>query len=560
MSVWNRKRAAVGTLGLVAVVVMGWATLAARAQLPAEPATPAEPGKLLPLVLGDQPVPIFDPEVRPAQATRPAGPDPGTPASVNPNPAARSVADPPAPMVRIQVRVPADSPPGDDIRYLITVTNTSRAAAHAVTVRNPLPADKSLTPLKAEPVWDQKLSDPAKQLVWSLGTLEPGKTRIIELTLRPGPNTKEVKNLAYVRFEHGEAVTTRINRPVVKVSKTAPKQTVRDEAFMVRVTVENAGRVPAEDVRVVENVDRTAEVEAVTAGGKRTKPDENQWEWSFAKLMPGERRVIEYRVTPKHATDSLTSTHASTTKGTLATADSRTQVLVPGLAVKLAGPTGPLDPGAVARYEITVRNTGTLPSTNVRVTGTVPADCRPTMKTNGGHVYRDSIVWTVPRLEPGEAQAFRFGIKASTTGRRVIVASAQDARKLRSAEEVATVFQGAAALVWETEPEPAAMTVGRRGTFTIRVKNNGGEAARNVRVEVELPTTVGLVQSTPVVSPAARVLTFGPETIPAYHEAAYTITYEAREGAQAWFKAKLTADSLSQPLLTEKAVEITGGK
>ena len=119
----------------------------------------------------------------------------------------------------------------------------------------------------------------------------------------------------------------------------------------------------------------------------------------------------------------------SADKGVLEKAEARTQVLVPGLSVKLTGPTGVVNPGESARYEITVRNTGTLPSTNVRVTGTLPADCKPTMKTEGGQLYRDSIVWTVPRLEPGEAQIVPLRGEGATTGRRVVVASATDARK-----------------------------------------------------------------------------------------------------------------------------------
>ena len=52
----------------------------------------------------------------------------------------KPVADPPAPVVRIQVRVPADSPPGDDIKYLITIQNTSTLmpTASAFAIRFPI--------------------------------------------------------------------------------------------------------------------------------------------------------------------------------------------------------------------------------------------------------------------------------------------------------------------------------------------------------------------------------------------------------------------------------------
>lgn len=546
-------------VGGAAIAVAVWAvfSLAAPAQQP-------EPNPLPPIVVPESelpPQPVEDPELQPAQFTVPGA------AAVGPggSPVPRAVADPPTPVVRIQVRVPADSPPGDDIKYTITVQNTSAADAHGVTVRNPLP-DTIEAAVKADPEWDKAKTTP-KEIVWSFGTLPAGKSKSIELTLKPKAGAADVKNLAYVRFEHGQAVTTRINKPAVKVTKVAPKQTVRDEPYTVRIAVDNTGKVAAENLRVVENVPTSAEVEAITKGAKRTDkrdaaPAEGQqWVWEIARLGPGERKVIEYRVTPREGKDVFTLTNLSAAKGVADRAESRTLVLVPGLTVKLTGPAAnaPVAPGEQAKYEITVRNTGTLPATNVRVTGTLPADTKPVSKTEGGQLYRDAIQWVVPKLEPGEAQAFRFAVKASTTGRRTVVASATDARGQRAADELATLFQGSAALVWETEPKPAALAAGRQGTFTVKVRNNGGEAARNVRVEVDLPDAVSLVQITPKVTPVGSKVVFGPETVAAYDEVKYTITYDARQSAQAWFKLKMTADCLGdRPMTTEKAVEITG--
>jgi len=570
MAGWTRKRVG-GVIACAAVVAAAWAVfaLAAPAQtgeepgkLPAIPSTPVSP---LGPESGDRGFPRLvlpgDDEIQPAQFTTPGGTAPGATAPT------RAVADPPSPVVRIQVRVPADNPPGDEIKYIITVQNVSSADAHRVTVRNPL--SKSVTFVKADPETDKKLST-AEQLMWSFGTLAPGKSKTIELILKPTPDAGDVKNLAYVSFEHGEAVTTRINKPVVKVTKSAPKQAVRDEPYSVRVVVENTGKVAAADLRVVENVPATAEVEPVTKGARRTDrrdappgTEGQQWVWEIAKLMPGERRVFEYRVTAREAKDLYALTNLSAAKGIQDKAEARTLVLVPGLTVKITGPAAnaPVNPGESARYEITVRNSGTLPSSNVRVTGTLPADCKPTMKTEGGQLTRDAIQWTVPRLEPGEAQTFRFAVKANTTGRRVVVASAADARGQRAADELATLFQGTAALVWESTPNPAALAVGRQGTFTVKVRNNGGEPARNVHLEVELPEAVSLVQVTPNVRPAGTKLVFGPEVVPAYGQADYTVTFEAKQPAQAWFKLKLAADCLGdRPMQTEKHVEITGGR
>ena len=105
------------------------------------------------------------------------------------------------------------------------------------------------------------------------------------------------------------------------------------------------------------------------------------------------------------------------------------------------------------------------------------------------------------------------------------------------------------------------LPVGKPATFTIKVRNNGGEAARSVKIEVDLPEAVSVVQVTPNTRPAGNKLTFATETVPAYSESVYTVTYEAKQSAQAWFKLRMTADCLGdKPMETQKAVEITGNK
>ncbi|QDU19537.1 DUF11 domain-containing protein [Urbifossiella limnaea] len=541
------------TLRRLAATTAALALLATTLRAQPEP-FPVRPADVPPLELPEEPATIItDPNVVPAQFQQPVSLDKTQPVTLP-----RPVADPPPPVVRVQVRVPADSPPGDDIKYVLTVTNSSAADAHRVTIRNPIP-DGIEQVVKAAPQFDEA-PDKNKQLTWSLGTLKGGESKTIELVLKPKADAKEVKNLAYVRFEHGEATTTRIARPGLKITRSAPKQSVKDEPFTVRVLVENTGKVPAEKVKIVETLTATAQVQAVTTGVKRTRPEDNQWQWELGTLLPGQRKVVEFRVSPQQAGEAAGTTVVTAEKGILEKTEGRTQVLVSGLSVRLDGPKGIVNPGESARYEITVRNTGTLPSTNVRVTGSVPADCRPTMKTDGGQLYRDAVVWTVPKLEPGEAMTLRYGLKAATSGRRVVVASAADARKARDSQELATVFQGTAALVWEQTPDPAALAKGRNGTVTVRVRNTGGEEARNVRLEVELPPEVGYVQSTPQVRAENGKVVFGPEAVSAGGERVYTITYQAERPGQAWFRFRLAADALGdRPVTTEKSVEITGG-
>ncbi|MCS7021328.1 MAG: hypothetical protein NZU63_05835 [Gemmataceae bacterium] len=502
-----------------------------------------------------------------------------------------AVVDPPPPLVRIQVRVPATAPPGKELTYQIVVRNTSSAPAYNVTVRNPLPEgatfvaadpapEKSVSALSSAPPAPELLTPPGRApgvsapasagpavLVWKVGTLGPGESRTIRLTLQPKAETKEIRNLAYVSYEYGQAVTTRLRPPMLKVSKAAPRQIVRDEPGVVRIVIDNVGSVPVEQIRIVENVPASAEIEPLTGGGKRTNtpegtPTAQQWVWEIPRLWPGQRHSIEYRLVPRESRDVLTLTHVSAAGGIQEKAEATLTVLTPGLAVQLTATPGnaPVAPGEVARLEILVRNTGTLPAMQVRVSGTIPPDCKPVRKTEGGQWQRDLMVWFIPRLEPGEARTFRYELKAATTGRRTIVAAVSDARGQQARAETAILFQGAPALNWETVPQPATLRVGQQGTLTIRLRNNGGDTARNVRLEITLPEAVAFrTAQPPVAPPQAGRLFFPPQNLAPGSETVITITYEARQPAQAFFRLRLLADHLGdQPMQTEKAVEILG--
>ncbi|MDY3551273.1 DUF11 domain-containing protein [Gemmata sp. JC717] len=558
MSRWQHARsAAVGG----AVVVAVWAVIAltAPAQHPQEPAKltfgnlpPALPNET------EQFAPLVVPtgELQQAQLLQRV---PGAPGQ-SPRPAT-NVQDPAYPVVTVRVRVPADALDGENIRYVLTVQNVSAADAHSVSLRNPL-APEAVEFVSAKPMPDDAKTD--KQLIWNLGTLKAGKSQSVELTLRPKPGIKELKNLAYVRYEHGQAVTTKIGTPTVKVTKSAPKQAVRDEPYTVRVLVENQGKVPAEGVRVSENLPQSAEFEPITTGATRAPHNEGQqWRWDLGRMLPGERKIIEYRVTARGASEVFTLTNVTGSKLVAdRPSEARTEVLVPGLEMKFTGPAGNevVKPGESAKYEIVVRNTGTLPSTNIKVTGSIPVNCLPTSRTNGGTVYRDSVVWQVPRLEPKEAVSLRYAVKANTNGRWAFTARAADARGTRASQELMTTFQGTAALLWETHFTPLTVQVGKEGTFTVNVKNVGGEVAGKVRLMVDLPDNVDVTSSTPKGRTDNNTLQFEAESIPGNGERTYTLTFKGTKPDQALFKLRLTADCLGdRPMQTEKVVEIIGG-
>ena len=463
------------------------------------------------------------------------------------------IADPPTPSVQIQVRVPSTVAPKKELPYRLIVRNVSSADAYRVIVRNPLP-NLVQRIVKAEPVpdnWDPKKPSAQlpQELLWTIGTLRAGEFRILEFSLSVKPEAKEIRNQAYVVFEHGQAVVTKIEVPKLLVRKSAPKQVSQAEGVAVVVEVANPGRVPVADVQLVEDVSKGFEFIPQTTGERGA--ESTQRVWQLGTLRPGERKRVEYRLSAREGKELLTSSVVKSPDLPEAVrSESTTQVLIPALTLDLTGPPV-VSPGESAVYEIVARNTG------------LPSDCILTKMTRGGQQFQDRIIWLIPRMSPGEAYSVRYGLKANTTGNRTIRAAIEAANGGEKSRELVTAFQGSANLGWETAVEPATLSVGKQGLLTVRVRNTGGEAAKNVRLRVELPADrAQFIQATPRDSrAAANVIEFNEVTIPAYSNVTYSVTYRAERSGQAWFRLRLEADSLGdRPLTKEQAVEILGGR
>jgi uncharacterized repeat protein (TIGR01451 family) len=463
------------------------------------------------------------------------------------------VPDPPAAQVRIQVRALPAVAPGKDIAYKLIVTNPSAATAFNVVVRNPLP-DRT-TVVKADPTPEQPPAAVRPGLTWKLGTLSAGQSKTIDLVLRPGPDVNEVRNQAFVSFEYGQSVLTRIERAKLIVSKKAPKSAVAGEPIAVQVVIVNPGPVAVPDVKLVETISPAFEFAPGNEGERGTS--DQQRVWKLGTLGPNQRRELVYRVTTKTGTKLLT-TSAVTGHGVAAEPPPQTEtdILAPALAVELTGPPSVVA-GEVATYSLVVRNTGTMPLGDVRVTGAFDDQCKLKGMTDGGQRYRDRVVWQIPRLASGEAKSFTLKLDSPTTGRRAVRASATAPRGVEAtAREVQTSFQGTAVLQLRADVTPATPTVGREALMTIDVANRGGEAARNVRVRVILPPGLTCKQATPSgATITGQEVVFPAQTVGARGDEKFTLTLqpETRGGKQV--TVRVEADSLgAEPL--SKTVEL----
>ena len=505
-----------------------------------------------PGLLPSLPTPVPDEGIAPAQFVRPVGESRIAPA------AATSVNPVAVPVVSLDVIVPQSAATTSSIPCKIVVKNNSNADAYSVKVRVPMARLGASTIDKATPT-ALATAEKNRNYLWNFPTLRAGESKTISFTLIPDAataNNGELSLKAFVAFEHGVEVITKLGLPKLLLTKAAAKEAATGEAIPVSVQIRNQGPVPLHVVKLTETVTAGFTFAEGTTGEETKNP--LQRIWNLGTLQPGETKTVGYRVATKQAGELLASSAVSCTETNPEIKDSITKVMTAGLAVKLTGPRES-SPGEAASYTINVRNTGELTMKNVRLEGTIPDGCRATKMTNNGRIGRDRIEWTIPELKPGAAYDVRFALVGDSAGKRIVTATAADSRGKDYSDTRETVFAASADLHWETFAEPATVAVGRSGTFTVRVKNSGGDAARNVVVKMELPTEVRRTTIKPRdAKEGGREIVFKAETIPPGATREYLVEYKAEQVGRAFFNIKLEADALGEkPLLAEKMIVVT---
>lgn len=533
--------------------------------------------------------PVFDPSVIPAQQLgspvpvlpppnavsdspdrAPTGTTVPTGVTSTPGRGAAPVVDPPPPQVQLQVRTPSHLPVGKPVPYKVTAANTSQTKAKGVKVRIPWPEGAAALTKCDPPPDGQKGAIPpqgvkADELVWTLPSLNRGESKTFELEFQPAANSKQVSATAYVSFEYGARVDTVIDVPKVAVKKTAPPQVTAGELATVRVEVTNPGKVPVPNARLVESLPEDVEVRGADDAAKTGHG--NQREWKLGGLAAGQTKTVTYQVLPRRGGEFKTVSSLDCETGVLepTAAETTTKVLVPALGLKFTGPPTAAARGA-ATYTATVTNSGTLPLENVRLTVDIPADLTVVKVTNGCRTPKNDDrerVWVIPKLPAGESMEFRLGVEpgAGVSGRRTVKATVREGRgKLEDLTRDATTdFVGRADLTWKPSFDAARVAIGRQGTLTVTVTNNGSETDKGVRLKVAIPPEVQVqLDNGPMRAMLdGATLSFPPQALAPGKSVEFAVTYQGRTAGQARFALLLEGESLGdKPLSKDQTVEV----
>jgi uncharacterized repeat protein (TIGR01451 family) len=494
--------------------------------------------------------------------------------------------DPPTPAVAIRVRVPASVNSGADITYRITVENLSRAAAHHVVVRNPLPANAQFVSAVPEP------TEKEPQLRWQIGTLQALERKEITLVLKP-TGRGEVMNIARVVFEHGESVRTMVGnvpaapvettpmpraddlgRPALRIRTRTPPQTMVEQGTVLTYTVDvaNTGTGTARNVVLESNFSDGLKYST----SRPAIPGEKPFQWRLGDIPAGQTRTVELTLLSPGLGSQAVKFEARDASGlkqedlkTIIVGESKLDIVITGPATRLVN--------RPAEYLITVRNTGNVPATNVIVKSAVPEDAEFVDASRGGRLgemqkrfntqaqreiaSRDCI-WLLGTLMAQEKQTLRLVLRTPHVGGLHQWARVDADRGVTARGECYTTFTaGGSGVHVEIDESMDPVEVGGTCIYTVRVLNQGGDPANKIALTIEVPEQMkfvtvqkkptdftvnerGMIIFQPLVSLAARAMQ------------EYVIELQAVKPGDARFRVLLTTETVTKPLVAEESTRI----
>jgi uncharacterized repeat protein (TIGR01451 family) len=169
------------------------------------------------------------------------------------------------------------------------------------------------------------------------------------------------------------------------------------------------------------------------------------------------------------------------------------------------------------------------------------------------------VHWKLGTLAPGAKQTVVLNLQAKKEGELVNRPMASADRDLTVRAESHTFFEGATGLSLEIDKNPDPLEVGKTGTYTVRVLNQGTAAAKHLSLTVTMPEELKLMEIKGGGVQNAGKITFKMELLAPGGEAVFTIIAQALRGADARLRSELTADDLTAgPIRFEENITLHG--
>jgi uncharacterized repeat protein (TIGR01451 family) len=338
------------------------------------------------------------------------------------------------PGLQVRREGPKEAVKGDDVKFLLTVSNTG---------------DTELTNLKLEEFLPLAFENESKQKIlrWEMPSLAPGDSETTEYVVK-AVNAGKACPKAVLRAdgdlkdEYESCV--QINEPKMNLMKSGPLKRYVNLPAVYQITVENPGIVPLKGVSISDQVPEQATFVRASDNGERR---ENQVVWSLGDLEPGTSKTVELELKAKKEGTILNQAVARADRGLTRQAEVKTLFAgVAALTLEVQHNNDPLEVGQSLSFNISVKNPGTSQAKNVRVSLEAPNQLE-IIRASGDadhEKFANTITYNPVSIPAGgsvhfqvEARAMRPGVHIRT---QIRLESDQLPNGTVEQEEVVTIY------------------------------------------------------------------------------------------------------------------------
>ena len=384
-------------------------------------------------------------------------------------------------------------------------------------------------------------------LTWTLGELQPGEERPVRLTMI-ARNPGAMKVQTFVRYSGQTEATFRIVEPKLKVALAGPKEAKVGEATPYVITVSNPGSGAAKNVTISARLPKGLEHRA----GKHLT-------MQVGALAAGESRNVRLALTAAEPGNQPMSVDVIADGDLRDSADGAVNVLAPMLGLQIAGPQI-RHAGRRGNYALVVTNPGNVAASNIRAKYRVPEGFEFVQADKGGRLTTDGTVeWFVGQLAPGETSQLKLVLKARTLGEFTHQAGVVSEQGASKSTEMNTRVEGVASVVVTIQDRDDPVELEQETLYEIRVANEGSKTGQNVILSCEIPNGLEVKSvrgPTNYFNRNGQVVFEPLKQLPVGKASVYQLLVVAKSGGSKKLRARVTSDSIRDPLITEELTRV----
>ncbi|MFN9720813.1 MAG: hypothetical protein ACK58L_19130 [Planctomycetota bacterium] len=322
------------------------------------------------------------------------------------------------PMIGIAVSGPETAEVGEQVAYVVRVSNPGTGIANNVVIQAAVP----------EGLEHRSGSLPSIEI----GTLNPGESRQARLNLsaiQGGDFDMAVRATADGGLTDEATTGISVAEPKLTIAISGPEQQLTGQVAEFMLTIENTGNVQSSNVRAKYRIPEGCEFVTADRGGKYSEVD-HSIEWFVGTLQSEESS--EFRLTLR-ATETGDMFHQAGVKSELGQARmcdfSSVAEGTAALDMKVAASSSQVRKGDEMTWEVTIRNTGSRAAENVGISCELPAGVQVVdAEGPSEHIAENGIMIfrSLPSIEAGEEAVYTITTKATREGNqrlRIRVAS-----------------------------------------------------------------------------------------------------------------------------------------